>query len=69
MQNGNGKVHLRAPGYRPGKGRYPRILCTSVRAKRLLDTALYKNYGKVPYRNRCKLCHAIYRRLRRNGGH
>jgi hypothetical protein len=67
MKNGNGKVHLRAPGYVPGGRRYPRLLCTSRRAKRILDTALFRNYGRVPVKRRCILCNEIYHRLR-NGG-
>lgn len=57
----NGKTHLRTPNGRPIK--YPRILCTSKRARTARQAVPYKSFGKVPHADRCKLCNAIFKRL------
>ena len=59
----NGKVHLRAPNGRPVK--YPRILCTSKRARSASQAVRYTSFGNTKVKDRCKLCNAIFKRLRR----
>jgi hypothetical protein len=61
------KVHLRAPNGRLIK--YPRIVCTSKRASSAQQAVPYQRFGDVKLKDRCKLCNATYKRLRRNGGH
>lgn len=58
-----GKVHLRSPNGR--KFKYPRILCTSKRARSLSQAVTYKSFGLTKAKDRCKLCNAIFKRLRR----
>lgn len=58
-----GKVHLRSPNGR--KVRYPTILCTSKRARSLKQAVTYKSFGLTKVADRCKLCNAIFKRLRR----
>ena len=59
----NGKYHLRAPNGRPVK--YPRILCTTLRAKDAKHCVRYQTFAGVPVKQRCKLCNAIFKRLGR----
>ena len=60
----NGKYHLRAPNGRPVK--YPRAVCSSKRSRYAKEAVPYKSFGHIKVADRCKLCNAIYKRLKRS---
>jgi hypothetical protein len=58
----DGKIHLRTPNGRTRK--YPRLLCTSKRARSASQAVPYRSFGTTKVKDRCKLCNAIFKRLR-----